>query len=351
MTPRENLLSLLRRTGYEWIPVEFVLCPSQVAEFKKRYGEQDYKTFFKMPWKDIPDLRPDQKGVERFLKYYGKLNERTAINPWGVGFETTPTSMHLAKMHHPLKDAEDVQDIVEYPMPTFSAENNPDVAAHVKAIKDQGLAAVGNMQMTIWEISWYIRGMENLMMDMLSDEEMAAAMLDMSLEMSVQRAVLYAKAGADILYIGDDVGMQNSIMMSEELYLEWIWPRLVKLIKAAKEANPDILILYHSCGYIEPFIPHLIEAGVDILNPIQPECMDFEAIYRTYGDKLSFHGTIGTQSIMPFGTPQEIKDMVKRNLDIVGKQGGLFVAPTHMIEPEVPWENIEAYIEACREYK
>jgi len=78
--------------------------------------------------------------------------------------------------------------------------------------------------------------------------------------------------------------------------------------------------------------------------------MDFGEIYQKYGDRLSFHGTIGTQSIMPFGTPEEVKAQVKKNLDIAGKKGGLFVAPTHLIEPEVPWENILAYVEACREY-
>ena len=122
------------------------------------------------------------------------------------------------------------------------------------------------------------------------------------------------------------------------------------MIDAAREVKPDLIVFYHSCGYVEPMIPYLIEAGIDVLNPIQPECMDFGEIYQKYGDRLSFHGTIGTQSIMPFGTPEEVKAQVKKNLDIAGKKGGLFVAPTHMIEPEVPWENILAYVEACREY-
>ena len=82
----------------------------------------------------------------------------------------------------------------------------------------------------------------------------------------------------------------------------------------------------------------------------QPECMDVEKILKEYGDRLSFHGTIGTQSVMPFGTPQEVRDNVKRNLDLAGDKGGLFVAPSHLLEPEVPWENIKAYVDACRNY-
>ena len=98
------------------------------------------------------------------------------------------------------------------------------------------------------------------------------------------------------------------------------------------------------------FIPDLIDCGIDVLNPIQSECMDFAKIYRTYGGKLSFHGTIGTQTTMPFGTPQEVKAQVWKNLNIAKKYGGLFVAPTHLLEPEVPWENIRAYAEACSAY-
>ncbi len=145
--------------------------------------------------------------------------------------------------------------------------------------------------------------------------------------------------------------MQHTIMMSEELYRTWLLPRLKRIISAAKAIKPDILIIYHSCGFVEPMIPYLIEAGVDILNPIQPESMNFAEIKRKFGDKISFHGTIGTQTTMPFGTPEEVREAVFKNLRIAGENGGLLVAPTHMLEPEVPVENIVAYIEACRDFK
>ena len=205
------------------------------------------------------------------------------------------------------------------------------------------------MQCTIWVTSWYIRGMENLMMDMMCDEEMAAAILDWVAAMSTQRALLYANAGCDILFLGDDIGMQRSIMMSRELYTQWIQPRLKKLIAEVKAVRPDIIVFYHSCGFIEPLIDDLIDAGIDVLNPIQSECMDFGEIYAKYHDRLVFHGTIGTQTVMPFGTPEEVRAEVWKNLDIA-KEGGLFVAPTHLLEPEVPWQNILAYVQACREY-
>ena len=128
-------------------------------------------------------------------------------------------------------------------------------------------------------------------------------------------------------------------LMAFSSIVSMITPLLLKkIIDEVKKINPEVIVFYHSCGFVEPLIPHLIEAGIDVLNPIQSECMDFEEIYRKYGDKISFHGTIGTQTVMPHGTPKEVKETVWRNLDIAGDKGGLFVAPTHLLEPEVPFE-------------
>jgi uroporphyrinogen decarboxylase len=135
------------------------------------------------------------------------------------------------------------------------------------------------------------------------------------------------------------------------MYRTWLKPRLKRVIDAAKAVKPDILIQYHSCGYATPLIPDLIEAGIDILNPVQPECMDVEQVLREFGGQLSFNGTLGTQTTMPFGTPDEVRATVHRNLELAGPRGGLFCCPTHMLEPEVPWENIEAYVAACREWR
>ena len=196
-----------------------------------------------------------------------------------------------------------------------------------------------------------MRGMENLLCDMMSEDPMAEVLLDRVTDIAVQRAVSYAKAGADGIFLGDDIGMQHTIMMGKELYSEWLKPRLKRVIDAAKAVNPELLIFYHSCGHVTELIPQLIEAGVEVLNPVQPECMDFAKIHAEYGDRLSFHGTIGTQSVMPFGTPEEVRKKVFENLDIAGKKGGLYACPTHMLEPEVPLENVIAYIRACMEYR
>ena len=355
MLPRENLISLLKRNGYEQVPVEFNLCPSLEAQFReKEHSNEDYHAYFQMPWENIGGLIATETDLTRFHPYFPKAvleDPNVSIDRIGVGHRKTPTSMHMTQMLYPLGNADSVEQIQSYPLGDFILEENlPSVKAEVDAIHQKGLAAVGNMQCTVWETAWYIRGMENLMMDMLADEEMAACLLDKVTERAIHMAQIYTMAGAEILSLGDDEGMQQTIMMSEATYDEWLKPRLAQVIRAAKAINPELLVFYHSCGYIEPFIPTLIDLGVDVLNPVQPECMDFAKIHKAYGDRLSFHGTIGTQSVMPFGTPADVRREVEKNLTIAGNKGGLFVAPTHLLEPEVPWENILAYVDACRRF-
>jgi len=354
MNHRENLLSLLHRQGYDEAPVEFMLCPALEQSFSERIAPEssDYRDHFGMPWRRLSELKPDNADKSRFLAYhFERLDVQTELDEWGIGHKSTPSSMHMTRMFHPLADADSVEQIESYPLASYRWEDNTALAETAEALHDLGLAAVGNMQCTIWETAWYLRGMENLMIDMMSGEKIAEALLDRVTEMSLRRALLYAQAGADILFLGDDIGTQKSIMMSEKLYCAWLKPRLAGIINAVKQIRPDILIFYHSCGYIEPFIPHLIEVGIDVLNPIQPECMSVERVLTEYRGALSFHGAIGTQSTMPFSTPEEVKETIRRYYKLAGENGGLFAAPTHLLEPEVPWQNILAYVEACREIK
>lgn len=356
MNPRENVMALLRREPYEWVPVDLQLCPSLEEEYRRRTGAAvSYQDYFRLPWAGIGDI-PMSKKDEQYLPYHPGLKAGSYIDLWGVAHEPgSAAAKHMTYMRCPLKGIDSLSEVRAYPLPDYAAgdtaENAASQRAQAAALHARGLAAMGYLTCTIWETSWYIRGMEDLMMDMMSGDPIAAYILDAVTERAVTRARAYARAGVDILYLGDDIGMQKAPMMSLELYCKWLKPRLKQVIDAARAVRPGILVKYHSCGYATPFIPHLIEAGVDILNPIQPESMNFQEIYRKFGGKISFDGTIGTQSVMPFGTPQQVRETVFRHLDIARPHGGLLPAPTHLLEPEVPWENIIAYVEACRDYK
>jgi len=351
MTNIENFKSIAHRTGYSFMPYSFTMCENLKQRFNKYLEENEIE--LQPMWVNIPGLGAKVTPPEEFLKYYNhSFKEGTTINSYGVAHEPgSAAAFHMTKMYHPMERFTSVSEVLEYPFPDYTDADNTAQIEAVKKAHSKDLIALGDMQMTIWERSWYLRGMENLMTDMMLDDPIAEALLDKITDISTLRAESYAKSGVDVLFLGDDIGMQYTTLMSEQLYCDWLKYRLKKVIDAAKAINPDIIVFYHSCGFVTPMIPHLIEVGIDVLNPVQPECMNFEEIHKEFGDKLSFHGTIGTQTTMPFGTPDDVRREVFKNLEIAGDKGGLFVAPTHLLEPEVPVENVIAYIKACRDFK
>ena len=362
MTPRENLLSLYRRTGFEYAPVHFNLCPSLEETFRKKYpGQGEYAEVFRFPMQVITDPGfPWIAEIEGFvprrtwdydLYYDPPIADGARMDIWGIAHEPgSEACHHMTHMRHPLERLDSLEQLQAYPWPDFEKADWSFLDTEIAAIHEKGLAAHIWMECTIWETAWYMRRMENLFTEMAMDDEKAVFLLDKITDLACFRAEKFAAAGADIIALGDDVGMQETIMMSKDMYRTWLQPRLKKVIDSAKAAKPDVIIQYHSCGHVTELIPELVAAGIDVLNPVQPECMDVMEIFSQYKDSLSFNGSLGTQTTMPFATPQEVKDMVKRNLDAVGEQGGLLCCPTHMLEPEVPWDNIEAYVDACRNY-
>jgi len=352
MSKRENLLAMLAKQSYNEVPIDFGLSPALVEVYKLRTGSNlDYMEYFGMPWR--PSFVPAPVVHDKdFVGYYPyALKPGTQIDMWGVAHEPgSAAALHMTRMHHPLKDADSVAALDEYPFPVFDDSQVALIRESVQLLHLQGLSSVGYLQMTIWETAWAIRSMEELISDIMDESPMAEKLMDTITDIAVKRAEMYAAGGVDILYLGDDIGMQHTPMMSLNMYTTWLKPRLCRVINAARAIKPDVIIFYHSCGVIYPFIPHLIEVGVDVLHPVQPECMDFERIYKEYSNRLSFCGTIGTQTTFPKGTPEEMRATVFRNLDISDGGKGLFVSPTHLVEPDVPWENVIAYVEACKEY-
>lgn len=352
MNHRENLLSLLRRQGHEFVPTHFRLCPSLIETYEKTSASDlAYEDYFNFSMREVskPEL-PPAPAVPWRDYYRDTLHDDTLFDEWGVAHEPgSEAAMHMTRMRHPMRDFNSLEQIAGYPYPDFENASYQHIAAEVKELHERGVAAFFTMADMIWEIAWYLRGMEALMMDMAGENERATFLLDKCTELACVRAEAYARCGLDILHTGDDVGMQQNMMMAPVFWRTWLKPRMAKVVRSAKRINPDILFSFHSCGYIEPIIGDLIDIGVDILNPIQPECMSFERIHDRFGDRLSFWGTIGTQTTMPFGSTDEVRAEVKRNLTLAGEKGGLLCTPTHLLEPEVPWGNIVAYVETCAE--
>jgi uroporphyrinogen decarboxylase len=145
---------------------------------------------------------------------------------------------------------------------------------------------------------------------------------------------------------GDDWGHQRGLLFGAPLWRRFIKPRLALLYGAVHKADKAVLI--HSCGKVQELFPSLIDLGLDVFNPFQPEVMDLGRIKSEFGADLSFYGGMSIQRILPFGTPQQVRDEARRLMDEIGRGGGFIIAPSHDMPGDVPLENKVAFIEAVR---
>lgn len=294
--------------------------------------------------------RPEGLPRLDFSKYWDDENlpEGTTINGHGVAM--VPANFyHFWGYVSPLRNATSLKEIEEYPLEDMSKWDDSHLSDEVAAAHSEGKVAFGNVG-HMYETAWQIRGYEQFLMDTVERPAWAECLLQRLADNNMIKATAYARAGADVISCGDDVANQNSLMFSKETWHKMIHSRWAKIWRAVKEIRPEVKIRYHSDGNITAIVPELVEAGLDILNPVQPECVDADAIRSRFGKRLTFDGCIGTQSTMPWGTPDEVRARVKELIDKYGKNGGLIIAPTHVLEPEVPLENIDALFDACREY-
>lgn len=351
MNKRENMLRTLRRQGFDEIPCDMEFTPPKEDEFHQRVKDQSIPEYYDLSHRVTHrEYIPGYEGDGTQLFDFMDIPEGFKVDDFGIGMSPgSEEAFHMVHFHSPLEGEDTtLQQIQEYKLPTLK-EGSEEKWSHFTAeCRRDGYAAFGWMEQTIWERAWLIRGMNDLMMDMMMDDERAISLLDRITSHSIEASTSFARAGYDIVAFGDDVGMQSTVMMSPELWRKWLKPRLAKVIAATKSIKPDILVFYHSCGFIEPFIPDLIEIGVDILNPIQPESMDFKKIHDQYGGQISFWGGIGTQTTFPFGSEEDVRAAVRNLVDICGEKGGIVIGPTHVLEPEVPWENQEAMMDEIR---
>lgn len=355
MTPRQCVLAAVNRQEPERVPYELswgAFTPALMEVFREKTGAEDPLEYFLVPVRPVAHRgRSKEELWEIYGRYYpGHTMDEVEISDFGVA--SLPGSLwHFRKDIHPLAEAESLNEILDYPFPDpLRPEAYAHLAEETGRYHARDLAVNGILCVTIFEVAWAIRSMEALFTDMALRPEMAEALLDRMVALRLVQARQLVQAGVDILSLGDDISTQRGLMMSPAMWRKWFKPRLAAIIAEARRLRPDIPIFYHSDGDCRAIIPELIEVGVTILNPVQPECMDPAELKRQYGDRLAFWGTIGTQTTMPFGTPDEVRATVKERIETVGVGGGLVLAPTHILEPDVPWENILAFFEAVELY-
>jgi uroporphyrinogen decarboxylase len=266
---------------------------------------------------------------------------------WGVTWQCIEYTTRFGKgkytepFGHPLADD---AVIAAYRAPDpHRPELYSEAARVIREFKDE-YWIVGVTPTTIFESAWALRGYEKLMMDLALNSDLANHILDLTYTYHLAVTQKLVQLGVDMIWLGDDVGAQHTMLMSPVMWRKYFKPRMADLIAALKKINPRVKIAYHSEGYIYPIIPELIEIGLDVLNPIQPESVDPVKLKNDFGDRLCFWGSIDLQNTLPYGTPSDVQAEVITRLNTLGKNGGLIIGPTHNIQLDTPLENFWAMV-------
>ncbi len=202
---------------------------------------------------------------------------------------------------------------------------------------------VTNIGFSLFERAWTLTGMEALLEAMVDDPPFVHALLDRIVEHNLKLIRNACRYDIDAMMFGDDWGQQHGLIMGPRFWHEFIEPRIRLMYGEAKSAGKYVII--HSCGQVDSLFPTLIDAGLDVFNPFQPEVIDVYRAKQEYGDRLCFYGGISTQRTLPYGTPEQTRDEVKRLIDEVGRDGGFFAAPAHAIPGDARPENIMAMLD------
>ena len=266
---------------------------------------------------------------------------------WGVGWRSQPyetpfgTGSYTEMTQHPLADDTAIASYA--PPDPQRPELYAEAASVLRNFKDE-YWIVGVTVTTIWETAWALRGYERLLMDFVADPDLAEHILNIPYQYHLTAAKRLVEMGVDMIWTGDDVGMQTGMLISPKTWRKFLKLKMAHFIASLKAINPQVKVAYHSDGNVSAIIPELIEIGLDVLNPIQPACMDPAALKKKYGDKLCFWGSMDEQYTLPFGTAAQVQSEVLARLTTLGANGGLVLGPTHHVQLDTPMENFWAMV-------
>lgn len=332
MTRKDAFIKAIRFE--EVSPVPYVI-RFTVEAFEK------YRNFSNDPFEEIIDtgtyavFSQSNSGWEEvkpgyFKDYFGVIWNKTKDRTLGV-VDSPP-------IRQPNFTGYSFPQVEDLPIYGFIEENNLKFPNHFHFL---------SIGFALFERAWSLVGMENLMLWMLLEPNFIHDLLDQITEYNIDLIQKSAGIGGiDGVRFGDDWAGQNGLLIGEELWRQFIKPRLARMCEAAKGEN--LFIGQHCCGKAESLLPDMIEVGIDIFDPFQPEVMNVFDIFNEYYGKISFLGGLSVQKTLPYGSIRDVRQESRHLLDKLGNRGGYIFSPSHALTGDIPNENIRELIQIAK---
>ena len=335
LTPKDRMR---RALSYE--PVDRL--PTQIG-YTRAMGDR-LAAHLDVPLADLPS-RLDNHMIRVDITYRDRLSDRvsddgrTRFDWWGVGFDTQEEGYFPSVC--PLAGTPDLNS---FPWPDPHHPRLLDDAARTIET-DQGEHFIApNFGFALFERAWLLRGFENFLAEIATDPGLAADLLDRITTIQLALIRRFIALGVDGGYFGDDYGAQKNMLFAPKTWRALIKPRLAEMFAPFREAGLPVLM--HSDGQIAAILPDLVEIGLTTLNPVQPEVIDHGWLRTQFGRNLSYYGGISTQTVLPYGTPDEVRQAAHRAIQALAPDGtGLVLAPSHRLMADIPMDNIDALLE------
>ena len=306
---------------------------------------------------DCRNVAPRSSAIYN-LAFRDEGNYTAYTDEWGIDWHMPKEGGFYYDMYrHPMAEAETIEDVKDYGWPDPSDPHRFEaLRERAKAVRDQGKVVIlGGLCAGVTEMHSWLRGFVPYYMDFHLNPALAEYLMDKVVELKMaywEQALSQAGEYVDVVMEADDMAGQDRLLISPDTYRQYIKPRHTKLFSFIKQQAP-VKLFFHTCGAIRPLIGDLIEAGIDVLNPVQKSAagMDLLELKREFGkDVVFWGGGVDTQRVFGTGTPQEVRDDVKHSIDALAPGGGFVFGAVHNIQANVPPENFMAMWDTIQEY-
>jgi len=347
LSHRQRVLSALDHRPTDRIPIAMV-CSGINTPARQALEAHLHQTRgltvddYLAPLLDIKQVEPRYVGppLADGESYWGVLRKPVSYGP----------DVYMEIARYPLADAKTIDDLDAHRWPTTNWFDYSTIGDQIAAIDtDQPYCIIGPGG-NPFESSWYMRGFERAFMDMIESPELFTQILTRVTDFFVAHATAALAAAdgrIDLAFTADDIGGQNGLLLSLDMWREIVKPHHARLNRAIHEHGARVI--YHSDGSVIDAVGELIEMGVDVLQALQFDAagMDPAVLKDTYGDRLCFAGGVSVQQTLPFGTPEDVRREVRQRIEVLGRDGGYILGPSHAIQAGTPPENIVALFDTA----